>query len=130
MCIFKRRRSFGRQCSSANGRAHAKAIVEQILKAEFSLKGKDAVAGNAFAGAVMDSVGPLRSRYASYKYSPPAHALNMGPWASVQQGEAFMNDIPFIPRALVLPAFHKTYILKWRAMIESIGGTVNPLTAK
>jgi len=119
---------FWPQVYARHDKKHAKAVVDLILAADFKLKGKDAVAGHAFAGAVMDCVGPFKARYGKYKYSPPSHALDMGPWCAREVGEKFMRQIPFVPRALILPSFHKEYILKWRVLIESIGGTVNPLS--
>ena len=110
-----------------SGQKHAKAVLQLILKKDFALKGAEAIAANAFAGAVMDAIGPLRSRYAAYKYTTPAHGLSLGPWASPEMGADFMQGVPFLPRTLILPMFHKTYITKWRRQIESIGGQDNPL---
>jgi hypothetical protein len=103
------------------GEEHSKAVVRLILKKEFTLKGKDAQAGNAFVGSLLDALGAYSDRLASYKYAPPASAQIFGPWASVALRDNFMATVPFVPRVFIFPRLHRVYITKWRTMIESIG---------
>jgi len=110
-----------------HGQKHAKILVDKILKADMNLTGKEAVAGHAFAGAVMDAMGaPCVHRYKEYNYSTPPHALTLGPWLNSVEAERFWNDIFFVPRLFILPGFHKEYLVKWRVLIESIGSKTAP----
>lgn len=104
---------------------HADAVVNLILKRDFALKGPDATAAHAFTGAVFDAMGAFDDKYASYKYTLPAGARAMGPWCSERFKASFMRKVPFIPRLLIIPGFHRVYVTKWRAMIESIGTTAS-----
>lgn len=111
-----------------HGTNHADKVVKLILASEMKLKGADQIAGQAMSGAVFDALGMFPpSKTKKYNYTPPANALVFaGPWCGQSFLEAFKKKVPFIARALVFPAFHKTYIVKWRALIESLCDTVQP----
>lgn len=85
--------------------------------------GKDFVAFSMIGACVIDSAGYKRDTPQS---SLPC-ALQMKPWCNEKFTSDFLKTIPFIPRVFIFPAWHKTYLAKWKPMIESIAGTEDVL---
>lgn len=99
----------------------AKAMVDKIISHELKQTGKALAAFKGFTGAIMDAMTGESNECA------PAWALRMGPWCNPAYHAEFMNAVPWVPRTLIFPAWHKEYVSKWKAMIDACAGEENML---
>jgi len=112
-----------------HGEKHGKITLNLILKKEFKLKGKDAIAGNAFAGSVVDALGLFQERYVKYGYTTPTHARSFGPWCSIEFRKKFYSEVPSPVRLFIFPGYHKKYV-DFCKLVDSIGGLAPPADIK
>lgn len=105
-----------------------KQVVQKIINEDLAKKGPEYVAFKAFAGALCDAAGPLNLGFAPGKYPPSLPGAKvMGPWCSEATVNAFVANVPFVPRTFIFPGWHREYVYKWKTMIESVAGDKNVL---
>lgn len=104
-----------------HGEQENKKVVEKILAVELKRKGLDAVAFQLFGGALLDAMGYDKS-FPKGVPSPLACGKKLPPWCSIDFRNGFLNDAGFFPRTFLFPSWHKTYVTKWKVMIDSVAG--------
>lgn len=120
---------FWPQIYKKHGTKLADKVLGLIHAEDRKLRGEPAAATQAFAGAVFDALGffpPSYMKKNKYFYDPPPNSLQFsGPWCGPSYTEEFRQKVPFVIRKFLLPMFHKTFIVKWKAMIDGVCGTVD-----
>ncbi|EKX38246.1 hypothetical protein GUITHDRAFT_144360 [Guillardia theta CCMP2712] len=102
------------------GKAEVKKAVAKIIKQDMSKAGPEGLAAKSFAGAFLDNAGSSKSFPPSKRPAEVPGALKLDPWCSEAVIDRFLSEVPWIPRKLIFPGFHKRYVLHWKVMIDTV----------